>query len=347
MLMYLFLFAFGALLSLAGVILAASGLSISDHTFDASLVTPGLVAIVGGLLLVGLGFALRVLQRIEHMLQPQPHVAHAGATLEPAAIDAPDAPSETSRIPLPVRLPRPPQTAAAAEPAAPAEKRAEELPLKFPKVVRGGPAPFPEDVETLPKLPLSAAASDVDETVPESARPLLSRTLKARNGAAPAARISPRLDRSARAPFTTQRPTGTAFEAFWPKAPRGAAAQAQPAPEPPATARQPLLQEPVAQQHAAQEPVIPEPVEQQPAVHEAPLPESAVQERSVAARPAVAPDAEPEAEPVSVLKSGIVDGMAYTLYSDGSIEAQLPQGMLRFGSISELRAHIEQDTQSS
>jgi hypothetical protein len=38
--------------------------------------------------------------------------------------------------------------------------------------------------------------------------------------------------------------------------------------------------------------------------------------------------------------------MAYTLYSDGSIEAQLPQGMLRFGSISELRAHIEQDSQS-
>jgi hypothetical protein len=45
---------------------------------------------------------------------------------------------------------------------------------------------------------------------------------------------------------------------------------------------------------------------------------------------------------VSILKSGVVDGMAYTLYSDGSIEAQLPQGMLRFGSIAELRNHIEQ-----
>jgi hypothetical protein len=33
--------------------------------------------------------------------------------------------------------------------------------------------------------------------------------------------------------------------------------------------------------------------------------------------------------------------MAYTLYSDGSIEAQLPQGTLRFGSISALRSHIE------
>ncbi len=47
-------------------------------------------------------------------------------------------------------------------------------------------------------------------------------------------------------------------------------------------------------------------------------------------------------EPVSVLKSGVVEGMAYTLYSDGSIEAQLPQGTLRFGSITELRTHIEQ-----
>jgi hypothetical protein len=45
--------------------------------------------------------------------------------------------------------------------------------------------------------------------------------------------------------------------------------------------------------------------------------------------------------PVSILKSGVVDGMAYTLYSDGSIEAQLPSGTLRFASLSELREHLE------
>lgn len=50
--------------------------------------------------------------------------------------------------------------------------------------------------------------------------------------------------------------------------------------------------------------------------------------------------AEPPAS-VSVLKSGVVEGRAYTLYSDGSIEAQFPQGMMRFGSITELRNHIE------
>ncbi|HEV7600249.1 MAG TPA: hypothetical protein VGO49_08315 [Bradyrhizobium sp.] len=49
-----------------------------------------------------------------------------------------------------------------------------------------------------------------------------------------------------------------------------------------------------------------------------------------------------EPAPVTVLKSGVVDGMAYSLYSDGSIEAQMPEGMMRFASIDELRAHLDQ-----
>jgi hypothetical protein len=58
-------------------------------------------------------------------------------------------------------------------------------------------------------------------------------------------------------------------------------------------------------------------------------------------RPApTAPSEEPA--PVTVLKSGVVDGMAYSLYSDGSIEAQMPEGMMRFASIDELRSHLEQ-----
>jgi hypothetical protein len=58
-------------------------------------------------------------------------------------------------------------------------------------------------------------------------------------------------------------------------------------------------------------------------------------------RPApTAPSEEPA--PVTVLKSGVVDGMAYSLYSDGSIEAQMPEGMMRFASIDELRSHLDQ-----
>jgi hypothetical protein len=56
-----------------------------------------------------------------------------------------------------------------------------------------------------------------------------------------------------------------------------------------------------------------------------------------------------EAEPqkpraVAILKSGVVDGMGYTLYVDGSIEAELPQGKLRFASINELRSHLEKNS---
>jgi hypothetical protein len=65
-----------------------------------------------------------------------------------------------------------------------------------------------------------------------------------------------------------------------------------------------------------------------------------------AAAPAVEmpPPAAPDEvlPPVTVLKSGVVDGMAYSLYSDGSIEAQMPEGMMRFASIDELRAHLDQ-----
>jgi hypothetical protein len=56
------------------------------------------------------------------------------------------------------------------------------------------------------------------------------------------------------------------------------------------------------------------------------------------------PSAPPQPMPVSILKSGVIDGMAYTLYTDGSIEAQLPSGVMRFASIDELREHLEKHT---
>jgi hypothetical protein len=62
---------------------------------------------------------------------------------------------------------------------------------------------------------------------------------------------------------------------------------------------------------------------------------SAAPERS----PPPAPNAAQPA--VTVLKSGVVDGMAYSLYSDGSIEAQMPEGLMRFASLDELTAHID------
>jgi hypothetical protein len=66
------------------------------------------------------------------------------------------------------------------------------------------------------------------------------------------------------------------------------------------------------------------------------------------------PPGEPEAAPasergapagqggVTIVKSGVVNGMHYSFYSDGSIEAQLNEGTMRFASFDELMAHIGQ-----
>jgi hypothetical protein len=51
----------------------------------------------------------------------------------------------------------------------------------------------------------------------------------------------------------------------------------------------------------------------------------------------------PKAAPASgaaVYKSGVIDGMAYTLYVDGSIEAELPQGTIRFASVEALQTYL-------
>jgi hypothetical protein len=56
------------------------------------------------------------------------------------------------------------------------------------------------------------------------------------------------------------------------------------------------------------------------------------------------PAAAPEPQPATILKSGVINGMAYTLYTDGSIEAELPQGTLRFGSLEELRDYLAGNT---
>jgi hypothetical protein len=55
------------------------------------------------------------------------------------------------------------------------------------------------------------------------------------------------------------------------------------------------------------------------------------------------PKPAPERGP-AILKSGVIDGMPYTLYADGSIEAELPQGTVKFASVDALRAHLEKQS---
>lgn len=83
-----------------------------------------------------------------------------------------------------------------------------------------------------------------------------------------------------------------------------------------------------------------EPYEAEPAPERAAPPPRAFPPPPRPAEPAPAQAPEP-----SVLKSGIVGGMAYTLYSDGSIQAELPDGTLRFASLQELRDHVARSAQ--
>jgi hypothetical protein len=116
---------------------------------------------------------------------------------------------------------------------------------------------------------------------------------------------APQLPMGMRSATLTERPNGPTFDSLWPEGPRPIPS----APGPPASTQAPAVSAADSQKSTDQ---------------------------SI--------DVTYHAEgslPVSILKSGVINGMAYILYSDGSIEAQLPEGTLRFGSITELRNHIE------
>lgn len=299
--MYAFLLVLGSVIAAAGLALVASGISIQDHTFDLGNITPGTVAIIGGLILVGLAMVVRALLRVEQALiaRSAPRPARAGETV--GAVIAPAQAVETGHIPFPVKpkaTPRPQPDTTLLQSQVPAVERAES-------------APMVEDSEVslLPKTPVRSdeEKSDINSAV-------TGRTNGAAHGkGVPVMAVSGRPVRKPQPqqPQQPQQLKGSIFDSLWPKTQRVPEVQTAPPVATAASAPAPAFQradngeQPTpAQQHAAQ-------------------PQAAV-------------------APVSILKSGVVEGMAYTLYSDGSIEAQLPGGTLRFGSITELRNHIEQ-----
>jgi hypothetical protein len=48
-----------------------------------------------------------------------------------------------------------------------------------------------------------------------------------------------------------------------------------------------------------------------------------------------------ETRPLPILKSGVIKQMPYTLFTDGSIETKMPEGVMRFASIEEFLRHLE------
>ena len=51
--------------------------------------------------------------------------------------------------------------------------------------------------------------------------------------------------------------------------------------------------------------------------------------------------AQAEPRPLPILKSGVIKQIPYTLFTDGSIETKMPEGVMRFASIEELLGHLE------
>ena len=281
--MYLLLLVFGGLLGAAGVVLAGSGMSLRDGTFDAAILTPGIVAAAGGLLLIGLGAGLRTLQRIERTLASRP-IPRALPTVDSAkAAEAVETPRKPGCIPFAPKINHEAQPGVASR---------DVLEQNSPEAAAG----TTKTSSAIPAIPsLAIHDANVDANTAQ-------RSSKNGNGAA-GFRTEFRLPSSLRRASAGERPGEPALDVLWPKGPRPSRAV-----EAPATA-----------------------IGQGPAV----MPMRSQQTTDASA-------SNLDSAAVSVLKSGVVNGMPYTLYSDGSIEAQLPEGTMRFGSIAELRSHIEQ-----
>jgi hypothetical protein len=296
--MFLILLVLGILLSAAGGALIAFAILINELPAATTQIFAGTVAVVGGLVLVGLSAVVSELARITAALKGAQAVAQLTrfADRAVAEVNARDAVKETARASDGPAVAAAAAAIEALTPAGPAPVSAaadvsasaiERLRASIPRSDRA-PAEAEDVVPLSPNGQHAHVAAAHVEAAPRSA------------GAAVETR-EPNLDFLFR-PRPSRSNSQPAFESLWPTRP------AQPA-----DARQEVDRVPAAP-HAA-----------------------------VTANAHAPADAQEPAQPRSatILKSGVVDGMAYTLYADGSIEAQLPQGTVRFGSIAELRTHIE------
>jgi hypothetical protein len=299
--MSVILFILGILLTGAGVVTIGFGIPINEFNLGNTMIVAGTTAAAAGLILIGLAAAVDQLTQIAKALRPRPG---ARPITQPQAVEQPS-PSPVRPGPFPVQAPIP-----ASGPATPrvpvfAKQRVEER------------ASEPAPVEPVPEASFSAIE-------------------RLRSSLARADRKAVDITDMEDAPYAPDAPAQAA--------PAAADARANPAngAAPVETSKKPPLD--FLFRSKAREPQ-PEPFDavwpkrgarrsDQQAAAGAPIDRPSLSD----APSASAPD---ESRPPAILKSGVVDGMAYTLYADGSIEAQLPQGTVRFGSIAELRSHIE------
>jgi hypothetical protein len=326
------LFILGFLVTLAGIVTIGFGIPINEFNLGNTMIVAGTTAAAAGLILIGLAAAVDQLTQIAKALRPR---AGARPALQPqAAEQALPGAGRPGQFPVqapvqaPVQVPgqvKPPMPAPPRGPifAKPrAEERASEpasaelAPEASSSAIerlrssltradrKSGDVEDAEDVPHSPGAPAAAAPAGPGPGANRGANPGANGAAPAGDGGAVEARKKPPLDFLFRSKSREPRPE--AFEAVWPK--RRSDEQADPGES--------------AKPAAAEAPIDrPSPTETHPSA-----------------------SAAGELRPAAILKSGVVDGMAYTLYADGSIEAQLPQGTVRFSSIAELRSHIENNS---
>jgi hypothetical protein len=342
--MTLVLLAVGLLALAAGLVTIGFGIPINAFSLGNTLIISGTITVASGLILIGLALVLGQLKRIALVLKNQPLV-RPSRMVETAEMAMPPAPRVTPAAGLaaawaspepqlpepeafePPRVPDPhfPATANANEPApGPLDwLRAKSKPVTAP-VPPAPPAVAvePPMVELTDEAPLSPRPPQ-RQPMPPAAEPAQEPRVwsPSRDAGSPEPRMTSRSEQPVtRAPPQAEPPKEKErFDLVWPD--RGGA----PAPSEPKTEikREPAFDMPLP-------PIPARPRETRVAMDKRSMPEPV---RKTA----------PERGP-AILKSGVIDGMPYTLYADGSIEAQLPQGMVKFASVDALRAHLEKQS---
>jgi len=348
--MTIVLLAVGLITAAIGLVTIGFGIPINAFSLGNTLIISGTIAVASGLILIGLALILGQLRRIAEVLRGKA-LARAPVAVELTEAVAPAAPRV---MPVPAAMqpsiaePHIPEPPHAPEPRAPEPRfpatasepapgpldwlRAKSKPMGVPM---SAPMPTPVPSAPVPSTALEPPMVELTDEAPLSPRP-------PQRPAMPPA-VEPALEPKVWSP---SRDTGSPELRFAPRSeqpmPR-AMPSTMPQVEPPKEKERFDLVWP----DRGVAPVQSEPkveVKREPAV-DMPLPPIPARPREM--RPAAEkrmPEMlrKPAAERgPAILKSGVIDGMPYTLYADGSIEAQLPQGMVKFASVDALRAHLE------
>lgn len=305
------LYGIGVFALFAGLVMIGFGIPINEFSFGNTLIGAGTTAGIGGLIIIGLGVVAGQMRRVAEALTGQSS-ARLGQPIEGFEDSGASRP-----IPPKGRIPFPPRS------------RSEAHTGDLDTVPASPPMPAEDSFAPTLRNPDESSVTGENEILLSPHYP----------GAATAPAVSdvPGFARPSAAPAQGGgRSSGEADKTREPK-------PGWRSPEPPAGSPQARLN------HGAN--------------FDAMWPAEAKSSKGPAAdepRPEARPDApsrddfaaspkraEPEAQKprtAAILKSGVVDGMGYTLYVDGSIEAELPQGMIRFASINELRSHLAKNS---